>query len=477
MLAQAALFAGAGYYRAGSGFTRHAADFDFDFLPLRDNYHPPAGRMRAPLPRRSASRRCSTGGSGCSTTPRPARRCAAAAGASCGTCSRKRRKSSPPIPATCSATWARTPGTGHSTCGTSRARTSRCTPVSSADLEDERWTLRAWHADRWLRAHAALLRRQGHRRGAAGPVGVRRSQRGAPGRNRNRQRQPARRSWATAAWRTASRAATRTSGASTTGCASAAAARWSPTCATWTASRCPGGPDSSPPAPGDLSDLLLLDVEAGLREKASRIEEAITAVQSFIRRAPARPRAGLDGDPRVRPAVGQPVRHLPRSGSGAGAGSSTGRTGSSGTSWPRRAASRRSGSSSRSCATSTLTLAAPGGLDWWPDDGTALERAPELLQRRVPSELTALPPSPPATSTGRHPAGHPRRTHHARPPEYAAQPTWLAAVPQPAATGRSGEPDRLRRIRLAGRPGRARRTGQPRRDRSGDVGTQVATGP
>ena len=46
----------------------------------------------------------------------------------------------------------------------------------------------------------------------------------------------------------------------------------------------------SPRQPGDLSDLLLLDVEAGLREQASRIEEAITAVQAFIRRS----RLGLE---------------------------------------------------------------------------------------------------------------------------------------------------------------------------------------
>lgn len=37
--------------------------------------------------------------------------------------------------------------------------------------------------------------------------------------------------------------------------------------------------------PRDLSDLLLLDVEAGLGERASRIEDAISAVQAFVRRA------------------------------------------------------------------------------------------------------------------------------------------------------------------------------------------------
>src|SRR5207248_8673723 len=43
-------------------------------------------------------------------------------------------------------------------------------------------------------------------------------------------------------------------------------------------------------APNDLSSLLLMDVEAGLCERASRIEEAVTAVQNFVRRA----RLGLE---------------------------------------------------------------------------------------------------------------------------------------------------------------------------------------
>jgi hypothetical protein len=42
----------------------------------------------------------------------------------------------------------------------------------------------------------------------------------------------------------------------------------------------------------DLGDVLLLDVEAGLCERASRIEDAVTAVQSFVQRA----RLGLEPD-------------------------------------------------------------------------------------------------------------------------------------------------------------------------------------
>jgi hypothetical protein len=44
------------------------------------------------------------------------------------------------------------------------------------------------------------------------------------------------------------------------------------------------------PTAEELSGLLLLDVRAGLRETASRIEDAISAVQTFIRRS----RMGLE---------------------------------------------------------------------------------------------------------------------------------------------------------------------------------------
>jgi Tc toxin complex TcA C-terminal TcB-binding domain len=49
--------------------------------------------------------------------------------------------------------------------------------------------------------------------------------------------------------------------------------------------------------PKELSDLLLLDVETGLCEKASRIEEAITAVQTFIQRC----RIGLEASWKITP--------------------------------------------------------------------------------------------------------------------------------------------------------------------------------
>ena len=45
MLANPSLFAGVSYYRPTATppvFARHAANFNFNFLPLNDNYFPPA---------------------------------------------------------------------------------------------------------------------------------------------------------------------------------------------------------------------------------------------------------------------------------------------------------------------------------------------------------------------------------------------------------------------------------------------------
>jgi len=48
----------------------------------------------------------------------------------------------------------------------------------------------------------------------------------------------------------------------------------------------PGGPPKVYAGlPGDLSDLLLLDVTAGPRQRATRIDDAVTAVQAFVQRA------------------------------------------------------------------------------------------------------------------------------------------------------------------------------------------------
>ena len=72
----------------------------------------------------------------------------------------------------------------------------------------------------------------------------------------------------------------------------------------------PGSSGGFATSAGDLKDLLLLDVEAGVCQRSSRMEEAISAVQAFVRRS----RLGLEpqwktGHEFAR-LMGQPLRIL-----------------------------------------------------------------------------------------------------------------------------------------------------------------------
>jgi len=184
-------------------------------------------------------------------------------------------------------------------------------------------------------------------------------------------------------------------------------------------------------APGDLSDLLLLDVETGICEKASRIDEAITAVQSLVRRS----QLGLESGWKVTREFARlwdsrfetyrtwelrKRRELYRE---------------NWIEWAELGEARRIEAFrflESQLRTSTLALAAPGGWDWWAGGEASLEHAPRLLQRRIPSELRPLSAPPQSTSP---PAESATREGLATlgSPEYAAQPTWLAAVPQASA--------------------------------------------
>ena len=290
MLGQPSRFAGVGYYRAGaSGFEPRSADFDFDFLPLLDNYYarPPA-RTPAPTHRRSALRPYSTGGNGYLITRSPVRRYAGAADASCGTCSPRRPRSSRTIRATCCATWRPTPGTGRDLTYF-QSQNVPVYAVTSDDLCDDRWVLRAWHADRWLSRMRATFTTASIESARPDlwqfddPSGVLpgESQAGnanlvalvtdsRPGDGRPRRYDDLRRV------NDGLRERGRRALVSYLCRADRVALPWRP--------------GQFATTPEDLSDLLLLDVEAGPREKASRIDEAITAAQTFIRRC----RLGLE---------------------------------------------------------------------------------------------------------------------------------------------------------------------------------------
>ena len=181
-------------------------------------------------------------------------------------------------------------------------------------------------------------------------------------------------------------------------------------------------------SPNDLSDFLLLDVQTGLCERTTRIEEAISAVQSFIRRN----RLGLEQDFKISRDFARlwdsqfetyhvwercKRRELYRE---------------NWIDWQELDKARRIEAFrflESELRTSTLTLAAPGGLDWWADDDKPLEHSPKLLQRRVSSELQPLTPPPQSvTREGLGVLGS---------PEFAGRPTWLAPVAQPTASGSS----------------------------------------
>ncbi len=98
----------------------------------------------------SGLRRCSIGGSGFLTTTVPAKKCTTGANSICGSFSTKPWMSSRPIPPHFCGTWVRTPGIGISICAITRIKTPIYS-VTSADLEDDRWVVRAWHADQWIR--------------------------------------------------------------------------------------------------------------------------------------------------------------------------------------------------------------------------------------------------------------------------------------------------------------------------------------
>ncbi|MEO6921017.1 MAG: neuraminidase-like domain-containing protein [Collimonas sp.] len=164
--------------------------------------------------------------------------------------------------------------------------------------------------------------------------------------------------------------------------------------------------------PKELSALLLLDVDTGCCEHASRIEEAITAVQNFIQRA----RLGLE----MNWSVSAGFVHL----------------------WKHEFASYRVWEKCK-CRTlykenwidwdelkqarkieafqfleqelrrSTLTIAVPGGLEYWPETLPPLHPAVKFLQQRDASALRLL--DPPREGLGV--LGTPERD---------ARPSWLA---------------------------------------------------
>jgi Tc toxin complex TcA C-terminal TcB-binding domain len=177
-------------------------------------------------------------------------------------------------------------------------------------------------------------------------------------------------------------------------------------------------PWTTPPfaqSPRDLSDLLLIDVETGICERASRIEEAIVAVQNFMRRA----RLGLEPSWTV--------------------------TAEFAFLWEREFATFKIWEACKrrqlykenwidwddlrkakkieafqflesELHRNTLTMPVPGGLEYWPDQLPPSHPALLFLQKRDPSALQLLNPA----REGLGVLGT---------PEWDARPSWLAPLP------------------------------------------------
>jgi hypothetical protein len=419
MLANKDKFASTSYFPTSSGYTRHAADFDFDFLPIVDAYHPPAvgqdHRVQPSYQRIQAmfdwfERRFDYVTARDDIRRRHDRHLW-----------RLFEDASRTLPANPAPLLGDIGIESDSRNLALRYYVAQDVPsysVTSVDLEDDRWGVRIWLADRWISALECRF--------AVKKISVARPD----------------------LWASDDPSAL-VSGESQTGNANLLAFLVAGCLENGEPRRdddlrrlndglrkrgrdallaylCQNRVPSWPPgqfatSPRELSDLLLLDVEVGVYERASRIEEAITAAKTFIQRA----RLRLEPDWVVTPEFARL--------------------------WDRefqtfdvwRAYKRRQLYKENWVEWSDLkqaqgveafrfletrlrdseaTFAAPGGAEWWPDDRLQTRRTPDLLQRDEPARLRMLP----AEREGLNLMGAPER---------AARPAWLTRVPSNAQSG------------------------------------------
>ncbi len=169
--------------------------------------------------------------------------------------------------------------------------------------------------------------------------------------------------------------------------------------------------------PHDLSDLLLLDVEAGIREKASRVEDIISSIHTFLQRA----RLGLEPDFTVTPTFVQLLetrfatyhtweickkREVYRE---------------NWIEWDELEVARHSEAFrflEDKLRLATMTKPTPGGMEWWPNYPTPPSSSLTDMQKSQPSQIQLLQDA----SEGLNLLGM---------PESAAWPTWLARIISP----------------------------------------------
>ncbi len=411
MLEEKERFAGAAYFSSGGAFVRHAANFDFNFLPLLDDYHLPAADSRTkPSAKRTQAMFDWWERTFDYTVARDDVRC------------RRHhqlwhlfaeaRATNPADSAPLMVHLGADPRFWKLELRYFQNQAAPPYALSSDDLKDDRWTVRAWHADRWLAALDEHF--------ASKDMTVARPD-----------------LWASDDPSALLPGETETGNANLStflcdGCLEHGDPRRYDELRrlndglrqrsrdALVAYLCHDSRVALPWAPGqfatqarELSELLLLDVEAGVCEKATRIEEAISAAQCFIRRARLLLEPGWT--------VTREFTEL----------------------WDRQFATLILWQACRrrklykenwvdwsdlkkaqgieafrfledKLRSVKLTAAVPGGTEWWPDERPPAPE-PQAFQRREPSSTHALD----APREGLILLGTPERD---------ARPSWLAAV-------------------------------------------------
>lgn len=423
MLSQASNFAGVSYYNPGGGFIRHAANFDFNFLPVEDDFYSSAPDSR--------------------TNPSEKRIQAmfdwwerlfdySIVRHNVHHCSERHlwhlfdeaNEQNPAHPAHLLRHMGADSRHWHLDLRYYQGQNVNVYSVTTSDLKDDRWTTRAWHADRWLRALQCFF--------ACKEISVARPD-----------------LWAS------DDPSAKVTGESESGNANLSAflcdgcfenrdprryeevkrlndglrKRGRDALVSYLCHMnrvpLPWLPGQFAEVPGDLSDLLLLDVEVGVCEKVTRIEEAISAAQSFIRRA----RLHLEPGWTITHAF---VRMWDREFATYHVWQACKRRQlykENWVEWNELEKARRVEAfrflETKLC-TAELTVAAPGGPEWWPDERSPRECCVNLLQKE-PSGLQVIP----SPHVGLNLLGTPERD---------ARPSWLALVESSSSSSGNQDP-------------------------------------
>ena len=433
LLANPVNFQGFAYYRqapppaAGSPFTQHLAKFDFNFLPLLDNYHQaaavPGDRSHPSLQRtqamfdwwerifdyehvrREAQRRCEG--------PLWLLFYEAVVKPLTDTAQLLRHIGAEPRYWKLDLSYY-------------QDQFNVVYPVTTTDLEDERWLVRVWHADRWIRGllHRFHPKEIGKARpdlwASQYPSALVKDERETSNANLSaflcdgcfENGEPRR-------YEDVKRL---NDGLRDRGRQALIAylCRWNRVALPWL----PTGSFATDPR--DLSDLLLLDVEHGLCQKASRIEEAITAVQNFVQRA----RLHLEPAWTVNREF---VRMWDRQFASFHEWQACKRRHKykeNWIEWSELEIARRNEAFrflENRLSSSALTVAVPGGVDWWPDERPPVHPGLEVAPKREPVDMQLL-------STPRE------GLSLLATPERDARPSWLATIQGGVAAGGTATP-------------------------------------